>query len=828
MTADLRRGDNPGVRWLRALILLAPTSLGCKVYDESLLLRRDAARDDLQVLDAARDVSTPLDRPDLVTSDLVDAPPAVDLVDAAVPVDLVDVVAPPEDRPPLPDVIDVPTIDVLPSCDAVLRGGSACIEALSGHGWRGDDPRLISPRAISYANNRVVVSDLGTGRVVGYDLALGARATVLLGTGIVGATPGSGAPAASPLGEVTAIAALSGDALALADATTRQVLVAADGRVEALPMLSFQRAPGGLAWDPSSRSIFVSADNRILRVEWRGDGGVGAPEALVGLPCGLNCTTTFNGDDLAGVSTALNNPGGIDLDATHVYFADRDNCRVRRFRRDDPNRTVTTYAGSSCDEVGDPFVGLGTFATPSQLRLGRVSDVRVGADGSVYFIDDSRCAVFGVTPARTPGGDPIPRVVAGAAAGCGSVSMSGPPLGRLGGLGVSADRTVVFFADLRGQRVGRIRGTANGGSPTIDFPINPGPIPSSSDSAADSRLGSPDGLSVSDNGASLWFTARADGRVLELTGGVLRALSGQGDALPASDAARVELSALPPARFAGISRAASRTMLSLPALGVIAELRDGALHRLAGRFPAPLGASTRDGGDDASVDATADVADAAPTALEREFAEPVQAIATASGVLFGDANARIWRVSPSGTVTHVAGAGSLTGGMVPPPGGTGVAATVAAIGSVNAIAVDGSGRIFVADAARNVLWSIGLESPPRARIVVGTIDRRGPRSDAPAFGPEFILSSPRALSFDGSSTLYIADSDANRVLGLNVLSGQVTVLAGSGPSGTVVPSGDFGPARAATLSRPSALGYFARRVYVAEEGSGRVRVIRLP
>ncbi|MEZ4393418.1 MAG: hypothetical protein R3A48_20210 [Polyangiales bacterium] len=810
--------------------------LGCKVYDESLLLRRDAAPAELQ------DVGPSLD---LVANDVADAPDAsrMDVADASGPdvadvsaADLVDAPAPPPDLVVAADVVDVPPPDVPPSCDDVLRAGNACIEPLTGHLWPADDPRLVAPRALSFASNRVLVSDVGSGRVLGYDLALGARASVILGSGVVGATPPSGADTSAPLGAVVAMAPLPGGALALADATTRQVLLAAGGRVDALPMLAFQRAPAGLAWDSAGRALYVSADNRILRVPFDADAGAGAPEAVVGLPCGTNCPSSFNGDGLPGVATALNNPAGVDLDATHVYFADRDNCRVRRFRRDDPDRVVTTYAGSVCDEVNDPFVGLSTFATPTQLRLGRVSDVRVGSDGSVYFIDASRCAIFGITPARMMGGDPIPRVVAGSADGCGRVANSGPPLGPLGGLGVSGDRSAVFFVDLRGQRVGRIVGTSNGGSPSLDFPIAPGTIPATSDALGTARLGEPNGLALSDDGSSVFVTGSAEGRVYELVGGSLRALTGDGASAPNERDLSVSLAALPPTAFSGLSRSTSRTLVSLAPLGAVTELRDGALHRVAGRFPSALSAPPPlDGGvGDASADASLaadalDVTDGGPpTALERQFALPAQALATPSGVIFGDANGRVWRVSPTGETTNFAGAGSLVTGMVPPPGGTGVAATIAAIGSVRGLAVDGTGRTFISDGARNVVWSVGLESPPRARIVVGSIDRRAPLSDAPAFGPDFVLASPAGLAFDGGTTLYIADTDANRVLSLNVLSGQVSVVAGSGPATSITPAGDFGAARAATLSRPAAVAYLNRRIYIAEAGSGRVRIVRLP
>lgn len=835
MTSPPARSDNHRVRLLRALLLLAPSALGCKVYDETLLQRRDSAAADLVDTAAPTDLAAAVDAPD-GTDDVADAS-VMDAVDVPVAVDAPDVVL--ADAADVTDVVTADVVDapdVPPSCDPTLRNGRACIEPFSGHAWRSDDPRLVAPRAVAFGGNRALVSDVGSGRVMAYDLAAGARATLRLGNGLLGATPPSGSPPGDALGAIVSMASLPDGALALADETTRQVLRATTARVEALPGLTFQSAPRGLAWDEPARALYVSADNRIHRVVLEADGGVGAVEAVAGLPCGLGCAERFNADGLPGVSTALNGPAGLDVDAEYVYFADQNNCRVRRFRRNDPDRVVSTFAGTRCDEINDPFAGLGAFAVPTQLRLGRVTDVKLGADGSVYFIDASRCAVFGVTPPRMPGGDPIPRVIAGSPQGCGQVASAGPPLGPLGGLGVSADRGAVFFVDLREQRVGRILGTSNGGSPSIDFPISPGAIPAAMEPIASVRLGAPSSAASSEDGLTLLIAAPGAGRTYELVASGARALTGDGLAAIPALTPDLPPNALPPTLIEGLSRASGRVLFSLTELGVVAELRDGALRRVAGRFPERLGDPADGGVSDAGApDATVDVpmADAAPSdagvlAVDQRFNGPAQALATPLGFVFGDAQGRVWRVGTGGEVTLLAGTGSVSVGSVPTPGGTGVAATLAAIGSVRGLAVDGTGRVFVADGARNVVWSVGLETPPRARIVAGVIDRRAPLADTPAFGPEFVLASPGALAFDGMSTIYIADTEANRVRALNVLSGQVTTFAGSGDPGSIAPSGDFGDARLAALSRPAGLAFHGGRLFIAERGSGRVRVVRAP
>jgi hypothetical protein len=73
-----------------------------------------------------------------------------------------------------PEPVDAP--DVPPSCDPTLRSGRACIEPFSGQAWRSDAPRLVAPRAVAFGGNRALVSDVGSGRVMAFDLAAGARA----------------------------------------------------------------------------------------------------------------------------------------------------------------------------------------------------------------------------------------------------------------------------------------------------------------------------------------------------------------------------------------------------------------------------------------------------------------------------------------------------------------------------------------------------------------------------------------------------------------------------------------------------------------------------
>lgn len=111
----------------------------------------------------------------------------------------------------------------------------------------------------------------------------------------------------------------------------------------------------------------------------------------------VNPEPCFLGDDGPAIDATFRfplgqmaQPGGrIALDADgRIYVADTGNYRVRRI---DTDGTITTFAGT-----GQPgYAGDGGPA--AEARLGRLSDVAVGADGTVYIADTSNSCVRMVT-----------------------------------------------------------------------------------------------------------------------------------------------------------------------------------------------------------------------------------------------------------------------------------------------------------------------------------------------------------------------------------------------------------------------------------------------
>ena len=132
-----------------------------------------------------------------------------------------------------------------------------------------------------------------------------------------------------------------------------------------------------------------------------------------------------------------------------------------------------------------------------------------------------------------------------------------------------------------------------------------------------------------------------------------------------------------------------------------------------------------------------------------------------------------------------------------------------------AVAVDGSGRVYVVDGNR--IRRLDAQAAP---TVAGTGVRGfsgdgGPATDA-------LLSSPTAIVFDSEGNLYIADTGNNRIRRVG-RDGIITTVAGTGRRGY---GGDGGPAALALLNSPAGIAVgFGDSVFVADTGNNRVRMI---
>jgi hypothetical protein len=134
------------------------------------------------------------------------------------------------------------------------------------------------------------------------------------------------------------------------------------------------------------------------------------------------------------------------------------------------------------------------------------------------------------------------------------------------------------------------------------------------------------------------------------------------------------------------------------------------------------------------------------------------------------------------------------------------------------VAVDSSGNIYIAD-----------EFNHRIRVVdavtgnISTIAGDGTASFGGDGGPATAaqLNTPVGLAV-GGTVLFIADLNNHRIRLVDLVSGIIATVAGNGTAGF---SGDGGPAIAAQLNGPWDIAAGFGQLFIADTGNHRVRLV---
>ena len=162
---------------------------------------------------------------------------------------------------------------------------------------------------------------------------------------------------------------------------------------------------------------------------------------------------------------------------------------------------------------------------------------------------------------------------------------------------------------------------------------------------------------------------------------------------------------------------------------------------------------------------------------------------------------------PAYTIQTVAGSSFM---------GDGGPATAAQIGSIQGVAMDGKGNLYLSDTDNNRVRKVdpgGIITTIAGTGTAGFSGDGGPATSAQ-------LNLPYGLAVDSARNLYIADLGNNRVRRVGP-DGTIVTIAGTGVEGY---SGDGGPASAAQLSTPRNLAVdAAANLYIAEFAGHRVR-----
>ena len=193
------------------------------------------------------------------------------------------------------------------------------------------------------------------------------------------------------------------------------------------------------------------------------------------------------------------------------------------------------------------------------------------------------------------------------------------------------------------------------------------------------------------------------------------------------------------------------------------------------------------------------------------FSYPGGIAVDGSGNLYvGDAaNNTIRIVSPTGVTTTLAGTPGITGTA----DGAG---TDALFYNPRGVAVDGSGNVYVADANNNTIRKV---TP--AGVVSTLAGSPGLSGTSDGSGGTALFNGPRFLALDGSGNIYVSDYGNNTVRKVTP-AGVVSTLAGSpGLSG----SADGGGSDARFLGPGGVAVDRSGNVYVADSGNSTIRMI---
>ena len=188
------------------------------------------------------------------------------------------------------------------------------------------------------------------------------------------------------------------------------------------------------------------------------------------------------------------------------------------------------------------------------------------------------------------------------------------------------------------------------------------------------------------------------------------------------------------------------------------------------------------------------------------------------------ANNVIRKITAStGIITTVAGNGVGAGSANGLFGGDGGLATKAAINHPMGVAVDAAGDLLIADTGnqrvREVNGSTGIITTIAGNGVEGY--------SSSGKGTEAMLNNPDQLALDNSGNLYIAEMGASVITKLNLSTGTINTVAGSGTSGAGTKVlGDGGPATQAQLAGPMGVAVNAAGdVFIADSDNQRVRKV---
>jgi trimeric autotransporter adhesin len=560
--------------------------------------------------------------------------------------------------------------------------------------------------------------------------------------------------------------------------------IAGGGTDDARPAtMAGLNGPSGVALD-SVGNLYIADqyNSRIRRVA----AGSGIVTTVAG-----NGSEGFSGDGGAATAAALFEPSGVALDsAANLYIADFSNHRIRKVAAG--SGIITTVAGNGSES----FSGDGGAATAAGLRY--PEGVALDSAGNLYIAEWASnrirkvAARSGIITTVAGNGSFGFSGDGGAATAAGLFSPSGVALDSAGNL---------YIADWENHRIRKVAAesgiiTTVAGNGSQGFSGDGG-------AATAAGLNYPTGVAMDSEG-NLYIAdygnnrirkvAAGSGIITTVAGNDSRGFSGDGGAATA----------------AGLDRPYDVAMDSEGNL-YIADTYNNRIRKVA----AANGIITTVAGNGSNGMSSGDSGAATAATLSG----PNSVVLDSAGNLYiaDYGNHRIRRVAAgSGIITTVAGNGSL--GF----SGDGGAATAAGLSYPIGVALDSAGNLYIADFSNHRIRKVAAGSG-----IITTVAGNG----SPGFSGDGGAATAAALywpgdvALDSAGNLYIAEEGNNRIRRVATGSGIITTVAGNGSQGF---SGDGGAATAAALSHVHGVALDpAGNLYVADSGNNRIRKVEV-
>jgi trimeric autotransporter adhesin len=381
-----------------------------------------------------------------------------------------------------------------------------------------------------------------------------------------------------------------------------------------------------------------------------------------------NGTLGFSGDGSAATSAELNRPTGVAVDASgHIYIADSLNNRIRVAQA---GGNVSTFAGNG----GYSYSGDGGPATSAQMN----SPHGVAADtaGNYYIADSGNNVVRKVSASGT-----ITTLAGNGTAGFAGDGSAATGAQLSGPQGVAVDSAGnVYIADTGNSRVREVSGgtiTTVAGSGTPGFGGDGG-------AATSAKLYSPVGLAFDAKG-NLYIADTNNSAIRKVANGTISTVAGNGLQGYSGDGGPALIAQLNDPE--GVAVDAAGNLYITDTLNYVIRMvsPNGNIATIAGNGVAGY---SGDGGP----------------ANQAQLSYPA-GIAVDSGgdLFFADAGASVRKINGSGTISTIAGNGSI--GYT----GDGGPATSASLNGPIGIAVDSDGDVYVADSGNNAVRLLHIQ-----------------------------------------------------------------------------------------------------------------------